>query len=384
MENQFKDQINYEVLRESSIPESKELIDVSDVEKCGNSSMKSMARLRWNILCSSLRKNWSTDARSEPQLGSKRQFSTYGLIHITHKPIDNNCNNNSSMVSSTNAMSSTLPQIISDKSVDNELKSVDNELKSVDNELKSVDNELKGEWFECRFCDDTSEDSVIEIRFLTQKITINELFDGFDNTGNVCLWPSEEVLAYYCFKNRDLCSDKTVCELGGGMTCLSGLVAAVFTSAKEVILTDGNERCISNVKTIVERNAHRFSKSIVRCEQLEWGNDSHINHFLNKIDVIFCSDCLYFDDSHHLLVDTIFKLLNNCGIAIILAPTRGSSLQNFVDIAKQKFETKQITIYDEKVWQMHNHFLNTFKQSHYVTDSHFPLMITLRKPYVYH
>jgi calmodulin-lysine N-methyltransferase len=327
--------------------------------------MKSMARLRWNILSKALRKNWSTDARTEPQLGSKRQFSTFGLIHIRLKSIDNNSNNNSLMVSSTNAMSSTLSQMISDK---------------------SVDNDLKDEWFECRFCDDTNqtnEDSVIEIRLLTEKIAINELFDGFDNTGNVCLWPSEEVLAYYCFKNRDLCSDKIVCELGGGMTCLCGLVTAVFTSAKEVILTDGNERCISNVKTIVERNAHRFNKSIVRCERLQWGNDSHIIDFLNKIDVIFCSDCLYFDDSHHLLVDTIFKLLNDCGIAIILAPTRGSSLQNFVDIAKEKFKTKQITIYDEKVWQMHNHFINTLKP-HYVTDSHFPLMITLRKPYVNH
>lgn len=296
-----------------------------------NNSMKSKARMRWNILSNALHNSSSIAVKSEPQLASKRLFTSFGLIDLKYKQINNNS------------------------------------------------NEFEEKWFEVMFSNQINDKPFIEIRFLTQKLPIRELFDTFDNTGNVCLWPSEEVLSYYCYKKRDLCTDKVVLELGGGMTCLCGLVSAVFTDAKQVILTDGNHKCINNIKAIVERNSNRFNKTIVKYKKLKWGEDCDINEFLNKIDVIFCSDCLYFEESHHSLVETIFKLLNSCGIAIILAPTRGSTLNDFVNIAKEKFEIKRMNRYDDKVWEMHNHFLNTLKPPHYETDSHFPVMITLRK-----
>lgn len=68
------------------------------------------------------------------------------------------------------------------------------------------------------------------------------------------VWPSEEVLAYYCMKHSDTLKDKTVLELGGGMTCLASLVVAKTAEPILVTCTDGNQASIDNVKRIIQHN----------------------------------------------------------------------------------------------------------------------------------
>lgn len=107
----------------------------------------------------------------------------------------------------------------------------------------------------------------VEIRRRTKRnFTANELI-GFNNTGNICVWPSEECLAYYLLKNRHLCRNRRVLELGGGMSCLAGVLAAKYCDPKEIALTDGNVTSVNNVRRIVSRNG---MSDFVECGVVQW------------------------------------------------------------------------------------------------------------------
>ena len=43
----------------------------------------------------------------------------------------------------------------------------------------------------------------VKVRFTNGNISLTDLA-GFNNTGNVCLWPSEEIMTYFCVKNSGI------------------------------------------------------------------------------------------------------------------------------------------------------------------------------------
>lgn len=247
----------------------------------------------------------------------------------------------------------------------------------------------------------------VQIRWLKKSFTANELI-GFNNTGNVCVWPSEECLAYYLLKNREICRNRRVLELGGGMSCLAGVIAAKYCGPSGVSLTDGNANSVENVRCIVARNemadfvecrvvrwskAARGIRSARSAKSFPYGNpigprikswtaadgDDELPISPEKTyDVILCADCLFFDEVRSDLVETIYGWLANDGLALIVAPKRGETFQKFAEAAtKRGFTARRIDRYDAKIWSRHLELLN--RSHEYCPDLHYPILLELTK-----
>lgn len=228
------------------------------------------------------------------------------------------------------------------------------------------------EWFNISVPNIDDLDQV-KVRFYKGPIGLKEMI-GFNNTGNVCLWPSEEIMTYFCIKNSAIFDDKSVCELGGGMTCLGGLMISRCSQPNEVFLTDGNESSFENLEVICSDNEFRCS---VECCLLQWSKETNYGDLENRFDYIICADCLFFDDFREDLCATIWKLLKIDGTCLIFAPNRQNSFHKFVDMAKLHFECMIVHDYDMEVWERHLH--EKENNPNYDEDIHYPLLLKLKK-----
>lgn len=215
----------------------------------------------------------------------------------------------------------------------------------------------------------------VNIHHISEKPTARDLI-GFNNTGNLCIWPSEEALAFYCLNCIDIFNGKHVLELGGGMTSLAGLLIAKYGNPNETHLTDGNQKSVENIVRSIHMNT---IQNFVKCSTLNWKNiSSRLLHEDKQYNFIICADCLFFDDSRLALVDTIWHFLSPDGCAIIVAPRRGDTLNAFVDASiKRGFFCQIIRNYNETIWQHHlNLLLNNIN---YEENLHYPILIKVHK-----
>lgn len=316
---------------DSSVPSSPTLSDDS-----GNNPTQEysnvIARSRWKILAQALH-------RTNPMStlpSSLRRFQSYGLV--TALPLQNTCDDG--------AM-----------------------------------------WYE--YCASIGQDMYsVLVRHPYRTFTASDLM-GFNNTGNICVWPSEEVLAYYGLSNQNLFSCKSVLELGGGMSCLAGLMIGKYTSASRVHLTDGNVFSMENVRCILEKNG--FGKSTrITSSVLQWGKQvnfvtrNHVQEFnteplVSQFDIILCADCLFFDDAREDLVQTIYNCMTDNGIALLTAPRRADTLDKFYDEAcSAGFNCSLQEIYNDQVWDRHLQLKSNLIDS-YDENIHYPLLLQLQK-----
>ena len=205
----------------------------------------------------------------------------------------------------------------------------------------------------------------------------SELFREFNNTGNVCVWPSEEVLAYYCLETKFRFRGRRVCELGGGMTCLAGLVLASTGLPEYVLLTDGNAKSVRNVDAILHQNGTDI-KTRVSCRMLRWDDENEHLSEDSSFDVIICADCVFFDEFRAALLQTIDRLLTADGEVLMLAPPRGDTLYQFIKLASDKFTTQLSHCYHSHVTSLHKSLLLKGVEN-YDPNIHYPLLLHLRR-----
>ncbi|KAH0691413.1 hypothetical protein KY285_015907 [Solanum tuberosum] len=202
-----------------------------------------------------------------------------------------------------------------------------------------------------------------------------------DNTGLVCQWPSEDVLAHYCLSHASIFRGKRVIELGSGYG-LAGLIVAMTTEAREVFISDGNPQVVDYIQRNVNANSGSFGGTEVKPLMLHWGQEKDTD-IANTVDVIIASDCTFFKEFHGALIRTIKSLLKEEGPseAILFSPRRGNSLDKFLGEVKDSglhFSTDEM--YDTEVWRRHQGFVEGDDSwPNYEMDHCYPLLIRITR-----
>ncbi|XP_073008871.1 calmodulin-lysine N-methyltransferase isoform X1 [Typha latifolia] len=211
---------------------------------------------------------------------------------------------------------------------------------------------------------------------------VSTRFD-IDTTGLVCCWPSEDVLAYFCFNHSDMFRSKRVLELGSGYG-LAGFSIAVCSDACEVVISDGNPQVVDYIQHNIGINAEAFGETKVKSMLLHW-NQEQASEMLNAFDIIVASDCTFFKEFHKSLANMVKSLLKRSedSEAFFFSPKRGDSLDKFLqEITEAGLQYNLIENYDSTVWNLHHKFLKGDETSwpNYDKDHSYPLLLRINFP----
>ncbi|XP_076914617.1 calmodulin-lysine N-methyltransferase-like [Bidens hawaiensis] len=311
----------------------------------GTKKSSSSSKLRWGILRRALISSPSDDDQSETSVKSVSRKANRGFGLIPFQLVDNN------QVKAEELVPASLPKAR-----------------------------------EACVCYTLPNQSATKL-YLYQRVDTCANLDDFricntydiDNTGLVCSWPSEEVLAYYCLSQLDLFRSKRVIELGSGYG-LAGLVIAAATEASEVVISDGNPQVVEYIQCNITANSSVFGSTKVKSMMLHW-NQEKLSSVSNSFDIIVASDCTFFKEFHTGLVQTVKCFLKKEGHseAIFLGPRRGSSLDGFLmEVKENGLQFTVDDIYDQEIWRRHESFTkNNATWPNYEKDHCYPLLVRI-------
>ncbi|KAK6237315.1 hypothetical protein QUC31_002784 [Theobroma cacao] len=204
---------------------------------------------------------------------------------------------------------------------------------------------------------------------------------NIDNTGLVCQWPSEDVLAYFCLSHAYMFRSKRVIELGSGYG-LAGLAIAAATEALEVVISDGNPQVVDYIQHNINMNSGTFGDTRVKSMNLHW-HQKEISNLSHTFDVIVASDCTFFKEFHKDLARITQLLLKNAGPseAIFFSPKRGNSLDKFLEEIRDNGLLFSIAeSYDTEILRRHQCFMNGDDSwPGYEKDHCYPLLIRITR-----
>ncbi|TSK42154.1 Calmodulin-lysine N-methyltransferase [Bagarius yarrelli] len=191
---------------------------------------------------------------------------------------------------------------------------------------------------------------------------------------------------------------------------------AVCADVKEVLLSDGNEKAIENVRVVIEKNrrAGLFTCTDVSSRVVRWDSEGDMSSMEGRFDVVMCADCC------SPIIAVIWRviprrLMNiaaaaitcekvksrtsssiNCnlsgrrpgaqhltlsprgrGTALVFAPTRGDTLTEFCNLAEGAgLLVCRYDNYDSIVWDLHMKLKREGKET-YDENIHYPVLLTL-------
>lgn len=195
---------------------------------------------------------------------------------------------------------------------------------------------------------------------------------GIDNTGNVRVWPAEEWLVILLSTRTGILRDADILELGAGSCGLASFyMAQQCFNVKSITCTDGNINAAANLRKVMafyclrarqkeNHGQHILQHPLIRTDILPWKNTcmkggytpslSHVEvkdlclvhgeGSSMRFDLIVCADCLFFEEFHghlcntmyHCMEDPTFSETTDFPQVWLLAPSRGGSRERFLEV----------------------------------------------------
>jgi hypothetical protein len=205
--------------------------------------------------------------------------------------------------------------------------------------------------------------------------------EAIDNTGNICVWDCEIVLAWYLWQpgSRRIAQGTTLLEVGAGMAGVAALAGDGICS--QIFITDGHTDCVWNnrINLRLLRQANSTGPSHIECSILRWSyNDGTL---LCSADSTLVSDCTHFQEWHGQLLWTILRHTRVGGSIWICQPNRGQSWSRFHQLMERTVLGNIASIQEhrcDRLDELHAQFQLEHSSS-YEPDRHRPRIFQIRK-----